>query len=125
MVLAQDTGVLLLDEPTTYLDLAHQLEVLDLLAELNERDGRTIALVLHDLNQACRYAHVLVAMRDGVVYAAGPPAEIVDATLVADVLNLRAEVIADPVSGAPLCIPLDRAARTAGAGLRPAAHHGG
>ena len=111
MVLAQDTGVLLLDEPTTYLDLAHQLEVLDLLAELNEREGRTIALVLHDLNQACRYAHVLVAMRDGGVYAAGPPAEIVDAALVADVLNLRAEVIADPVSGAPLCIPLDRAAR--------------
>jgi iron complex transport system ATP-binding protein len=100
--------VLLLDEPTTYLDLAHQLEVLDLLAELN---GRTIALVLHDLNQACRYAHVLVAMRDGVVHAAGPPAQIVDATLVSDVLNLRAEVIEDPVSGAPLCIPLDRAAR--------------
>ena len=123
MVLAQDTPVLLLDEPTTYLDLAHQLEVLDLLAELNERDGRTIALVLHDLNQACRYAHVLVAMRDGVVYAAGPPAQIVDATLVADVLDLRAEVIADPVSGAPLCIPLDRAARardTVRAGTAPA-----
>ena len=111
MVLAQDTGVLLLDEPTTYLDLAHQLEVLDLLAELNERDGRTIALVLHDLNHACRYAHELVAMRDGRVYAAGPPREIVDATLVREVLNLDAEVIDDPVSGAPLCIPLDRAAR--------------
>jgi iron complex transport system ATP-binding protein len=111
MVLAQDTGVLLLDEPTTYLDLAHQLEVLDLLAELNERDGRTIALVLHDLNQACRYAHELVAMRDGEIYAAGPPREIVDAALVLEVLNLRAEVIADPVSGAPLCIPLERAAR--------------
>ena len=111
MVLAQDTDVLLLDEPTTYLDLAHQLEVLDLLAELNERDGRTIALVLHDLNQACRYAHELVAMRDGAIHAAGPPREIVDAALVLEVLNLRAEVIADPVSGAPLCIPLERAAR--------------
>jgi iron complex transport system ATP-binding protein len=113
MVLAQDTGVLLLDEPTTYLDLAHQLEVLDLLADLNERDGRTIALVLHDLNQACRYAHVLVAMRAGAVYAAGPPREIVDATLVHDVLSLRADVIDDPVTGAPLCIPLGRAARAA------------
>jgi iron complex transport system ATP-binding protein len=111
MVLAQDTGVLLLDEPTTYLDLAHQLEVLDLLAELNERDGRTIVLVLHDLNQACRYAHHLVAMRDGVVYAAGEPREIVDAELVHAVLNLRAEILDDPVSGAPLCIPLSRASR--------------
>ena len=114
MVLAQDTGVLLLDEPTTYLDLAHQLEVLDLLCELNERDGRTIVLVLHDLNQACRYAHHLVAMRDGSVYAAGPPREIVDAELVLAVLNLRAEILDDPVSGAPLCIPLTRAARAAG-----------
>ena len=123
MVLAQDTPVLLLDEPTTYLDLAHQLEVLDLLAELNERDGRTIALVLHDLNQACRYAHVLVAMRAGEVYAAGPPAEIVDATLVREVLDLRADVIDDPVTGAPLCIPLGRAARAkrrdAGPVVRP------
>jgi iron complex transport system ATP-binding protein len=115
MVLAQDTGVLLLDEPTTYLDLAHQLEVLDLLAELNERDGRTIVLVLHDLNQACRYAHHLVAMRDGKVHAAGPPREIVDAELVHAVLGLRAQVLDDPVSGAPLCIPLDRGARAAAA----------
>src|SRR5687768_16086464 len=113
MVLAQDTGVLLLDEPTTYLDLAHQLEVLDLLAELNERDGRTIVLVLHDLNQACRYAHHLVAMRDGKVHAAGPPREIVDAELVHAVLGLRAQILDDPVSGAPLCIPLDRGARAA------------
>jgi iron complex transport system ATP-binding protein len=111
MVLAQDTEVLLLDEPTTYLDLAHQLEVLDLLAELNERDGRTIVLVLHDLNQACRYAHHLVAMRDGVIYAAGDPREIVDAELVYAVLNLRAEILDDPVSGQPLCIPLMREAR--------------
>jgi iron complex transport system ATP-binding protein len=120
MVLAQDTGVLLLDEPTTYLDLAHQLEVLDLLAELNERDGRTIVLVLHDLNQACRYAHHLVAMRDGKVYAAGPPREIVDAELVHAVLGLRAQILDDPVSGAPLCIPLDRGARAARAADPPA-----
>ena len=70
MALAQDTPILLLDEPTTYLDLAHQLEVLDLLADLNAQ-GRTIGLVLHDLNHACRYAHHLVALRDGVVHAAG------------------------------------------------------
>ena len=97
MVLAQDTEVLRLDEPTTYLDLAHQLEVLDLLAELNERDGRTSVLVLHDLNQACRYAHQLVAMRDGRIHAAGDPREIVDADLVHAVLNLRAEILDDPV----------------------------
>jgi iron complex transport system ATP-binding protein len=120
MVLAQDTGVLLLDEPTTYLDLAHQLEVLDLLAELNERDGRTIVLVLHDLNQACRYAHHLVAMRDGKVHAAGPPREIVDAELVHAVLGLRAQILDDPVSGAPLCIPLDRGARAAHDAQAPA-----
>ena len=117
MVLAQDTEVLLLDEPTTYLDLAHQLEVLDLLAELNEADGRTIVLVLHDLNQACRYAHHLVAMRDGRVYAAGDPREVVDAELVHAVLNLRAEILDDPVTGAPLCVPLSREARA----TRPAA----
>ena len=81
MALAQDTPILLLDEPTTYLDLAHQLEVLDLLVDLNEQ-GRTIGIVLHDLNHACRYAHHLVALRDGVVYAAGAPAEIVDEELV-------------------------------------------
>ena len=120
MVLAQDTEVLLLDEPTTYLDLAHQLEVLDLLAELNERDGRTIVLVLHDLNQACRYAHHLVAMRDGKVHAAGPPREIVDAELVHAVLGLRAQILDDPVSGAPLCIPLDRGARAARGAEAPA-----
>ncbi len=119
MVLAQDTDVLLLDEPTTYLDLSHQLDVLDLLAELNERDGRTIVLVLHDLNQACRYAHHLVAMLGGAVHAAGPPREIVDAELVHAVLDLRAEILDDPVSGAPLCIPLTREARAGGRSGKP------
>src|ERR1044072_1067360 len=109
----QTPELLLLDEPTTYLDLAHQLEVLDLLAELNEADGRTIVLVLHDPNQACRYAHHLAAMRDGGVYAAGDPRDVVDAELVHAVLNLRAEILDDPVSGAPLCVPLSRAARAA------------
>ena len=87
MALAQDTPILLLDEPTTYLDLAHQLEVLDLLADLNAQ-GRTIGIVLHDLNHACRYAHHLVALRDGAVHAAGPPEAIVDEELVQAVFGL-------------------------------------
>ncbi|HWK30130.1 MAG TPA: ABC transporter ATP-binding protein [Solirubrobacter sp.] len=108
MALAQDTETLLLDEPTTYLDLAHQLEVLDLLADLNAQ-GRTIGLVLHDLNHACRYAHHLVAIRDGRVAAAGPPAEIVDEALVERVFGLRARVLPDPVTGTPMCVPIGRA----------------
>jgi iron complex transport system ATP-binding protein len=107
MALAQDTGLLLLDEPTTYLDMAHQIEVLDLLAELGGA-GRTIVMVLHDLNHACRYADHLVALRDGEVYAAGAPVEIVDAELVQAVFGVRAQVLRDPASGAPHCIPLAR-----------------
>ena len=80
MALAQDTPILLLDEPTTYLDLAHQMDVLDLLAELNTTRGRTLVLVLHDLNQACRYGDHLVAMRDGRIVVEGPPADIVTET---------------------------------------------
>jgi iron complex transport system ATP-binding protein len=107
MALAQDTPILLLDEPTTYLDLAHQLEVLDLLADLNEQ-GRTIGLVLHDLNHACRYAHHLVALRHGRVHAAGAPAEIVDEVLVKQVFGLDSRVIPDPVTGTPMCVPIGR-----------------
>ena len=99
--------VLLLDEPTTYLDLAHQFEVLDLLAELNGQ-GRTIGIVLHDLNHAARYAHHLVALREGVVHAAGPPEAIVDEELVRAVFGLRSRVIPDPVTGTPLCVPIGR-----------------
>ena len=98
MALAQDTSILLLDEPTTYLDLAHQLEVLDLLVDLHAA-GRTIGIVLHDLNHACRYAHHLVALREGVVHAAGPPEAIVDEELVWEVSGLRSRVIPDPVTG--------------------------
>lgn len=104
LVLAQDTDLLLLDEPTTFLDLAHQLEVLDLLTDLNA-DGRTVVAVLHDLNMACRYAHEIVAMRDGAVVAQGPPAEIVDAGLVETVFGVRARVITDPTTGTPLVLP--------------------
>ena len=113
MALAQDTEVLLLDEPTTYLDLAHQIEVLDLLEELNERDGRTIVLVLHELNQASRYAHHLVAMRAGAVHAQGPPAAIVDEEMVRAVYGVEAKVVPDPLGGGPLCLPLGRRARAA------------
>lgn len=108
MALAQDTDVLLLDEPTTYLDLAHQLEVLDLLAGLNRSDGRTFVMVLHDVNHACRYAHHLIAVRDGTVHAAGPPAEIVDEELIAAVLGLRSRVMPDPVTGTPMIVPIGR-----------------
>jgi len=108
MALAQDTDVLLLDEPTTFLDLAHQIDVLELLAELNERDGRTIVLVLHDLNHAARYAHHLVAMRDGRICAEGPPGEIVTEELVREILGIDSRVVPDPVSGAPMVIPIGR-----------------
>jgi iron complex transport system ATP-binding protein len=105
MTLAQDTQALLLDEPTTFLDLAHQVEVLDLLHRLRVERGRTVVAVLHDLNQAARYADHLVAMRAGRVVAAGPPREILDAELVRDVFGLDCVVVPCPVSGAPLVVP--------------------
>jgi iron complex transport system ATP-binding protein len=114
MTLAQQTPILLLDEPTTYLDLAHQLDVLDLLTDLNEHEGRTIVAVLHDLNHACRYAHHLVAMRDGAIVAEGPPAVVVTPELVADVFGLDALVTDDPVTGTPMVVPLGRRARATG-----------
>jgi iron complex transport system ATP-binding protein len=111
MVLAQDTPLLLLDEPTTFLDIAYQLEVLDLLADLHAGGGKTLVAVLHDLNQACRYATHLVAMRDGAVVAAGPPSEIVDAALIREVFGLLGEVVPDPQTGTPMVVPAGREAR--------------
>jgi iron complex transport system ATP-binding protein len=108
MALAQGTPIMLLDEPTTFLDLAHQVDVLDLLRELNERDGRTIVCVLHDLNLASRYADHLVAMRDGQIVAEGPPVEVVTEENVEAVFGLATKVIPDPVSGTPLVVPLGR-----------------
>jgi iron complex transport system ATP-binding protein len=108
MALAQDTRILLLDEPTTFLDVAHQVEVLDLLTDLNRTDGRTIVLVLHDLNQACRYSHHLVAMRDGAIAAQGPPGEIVTDALVEHVFGMRCRVVPDPISHTPMVIPIGR-----------------
>ncbi|MUL42392.1 ABC transporter ATP-binding protein [Streptomonospora sp. PA3] len=106
MALAQETDLLLLDEPTTFLDLAHQIEVLDLVRELNERHGRTVVMVLHDLNLAARYSHRLVAMSRGAVRAAGTAEEVLTPDLLAEVFGLRCAVIADPVSGTPLVVPV-------------------
>lgn len=108
MALAQGTDILLLDEPTTFLDVAHQIDVLDLLVDLNRVEGRTIVLVLHDLNQACRYSHHLVAMRDGAIVTEGAPADVVDEALVRDVFDLVAKVVPDPVSGTPMVVPIGR-----------------
>lgn len=107
MVLAQQTPILLLDEPTTFLDIAHQIELLDLLADLNH-EGRTIVAVLHDLNHACRYATHLIAMKDGAIVAEGDPREVVTETLIKFVFGLDSVVIADPVSQTPLVVPAMR-----------------
>ena len=112
MALAQQTPLLLLDEPTTYLDIQHQIDVLDLCAELHETQGRTLVAVLHDLNHAARYATHLIAMRGGEVVAEGAPGEIVTAELVERVFGLRCQVIPDPETGTPLVVP---AARVRGA----------
>ncbi|MEU9088330.1 ABC transporter ATP-binding protein [Streptomyces sp. NPDC048357] len=105
MALAQDTDLLLLDEPTTFLDIAHQVEVLDLIRRLNRERGRTVVAVLHDLNQAARYADHLVAMKAGRVVAEGPPSSVVTAELVEEVFGLSSLVIPDPVTGSPLVVP--------------------
>jgi iron complex transport system ATP-binding protein len=108
MALAQETDLLLLDEPTTFLDLSHQLEVLDLLTDLNRRRGTTVVLVMHDLNLACRYADHLIAMRDGRISAEGSPAEVVTSDAIRAVFGLRATITTDPVSGTPTVIPIGR-----------------
>lgn len=107
MALAQDTGVLLLDEPTTFLDIAHQVEILELFREINA-GGRTLVAVLHDLNQAARYASQVVVMKEGDIVASGRPAEVITAELVESAFGLACRVIDDPESHTPLVIPLDR-----------------
>ncbi len=106
MALAQETPIMLLDEPTTFLDMAHQVDVMDLLCELNATHGRTIVIVLHDLNQACRYAHDVIAMKDGHAIAQGAPSEVVTESLVENVFGLKTLIIEDPISATPLVVPL-------------------
>ena len=108
MALAQETGVLLLDEPTTFLDVAHQIEVLDLLTDLNRSKGTTIVMVLHDMNLAARYADHIFAMRAGELIASGAPADVMTSELISEVFALEATVIPDPVSGAPMVLPRGR-----------------
>ncbi len=108
LALAQQTDILLLDEPTTFLDVAHQIEVLDLITDLNRGSGTTVAMVLHDLNLAARYAHHLIVLKDGRLAAQGPPAAVVTPALVREVFGLQCTVIADPVAGTPLVVPVGR-----------------
>jgi iron complex transport system ATP-binding protein len=105
MTLAQDTDIILLDEPTTYLDMAHQIEILDLLFELNEKENRTIVMVLHDLNLACRYAHNIVAIKEREIFAQGKPEDVMNRELVKNVFGMECEITKDPLFGSPLCIP--------------------
>ncbi|TQN40950.1 iron complex transport system ATP-binding protein [Blastococcus colisei] len=108
MALAQGTDLLLLDEPTTYLDLSHQIDVLELVSRLHAERGRTVVVVLHDLNLAARYAHRLVAMKDGVLVASGRPAEVLTEQLLAEVFDLEARILPDPVAGTPMVVPVRR-----------------
>ena len=121
MTLAQDTDLMLLDEPTTYLDLAHQVEVLDLVCRLNRERSRTVAMVLHDLNLAARYSDLVVVMHDGRIVTQGPPAEVFTAELLNDVFGLEAQILADPRTGLPIVVPLSSSAKPAAAVISTAA----
>ncbi|WP_374927896.1 ABC transporter ATP-binding protein [Kytococcus sedentarius] len=108
MALAQQTDVLMLDEPTSFLDLAHQVDVLELVAELNAERGTTVVMVLHDLNLAARVSDHLIAMRDGEMVACGTPREVITAETVQRVFGLEAQVVDDPVTGTPMVVPVGR-----------------
>jgi iron complex transport system ATP-binding protein len=108
MTLAQDTDIILLDEPTTYLDMTHQIEILDLLYDLNEKEHRTIIMVLHDLNMACRYAHNIVAIKEQQVFAQGQPEHVITEEVVKEVFQLNCEIVKDPLYGFPMCIPYSK-----------------
>ncbi|MEI7026906.1 ABC transporter ATP-binding protein [Paenibacillus sp. y28] len=105
MTLAQNTEVLLLDEPTTYLDLAHQVEILDLLYELNQTEQRTIVMVLHDLNLACRYAHHMIAVHNRGVHSQGRPEDMMTKEMIRTVFGMECEIGTDLLFGTPVCIP--------------------
>ncbi|WP_230352212.1 iron-enterobactin ABC transporter ATP-binding protein [Lelliottia sp. WAP21] len=110
MVLAQETSIMLLDEPTTWLDISHQIDLLELLSDLNRTKGYTLAAVLHDLNQACRYATHIIALRDGKIVAEGAPKAIVTPELIERIYGMRCVIIEDPVAGTPLVVPLGKRA---------------
>ncbi|MDQ0270635.1 ABC transporter ATP-binding protein [Cytobacillus purgationiresistens] len=105
MTLAQDTSIILLDEPTTYLDLTHQIEILDLLYKLNQTEKRTILMVLHDINLASRYAHSIIAIKNQQVYGKGKPEEVITPDLVKKVFDLDCDIVGDPIFGTPMVIP--------------------
>ncbi|WP_214628063.1 ABC transporter ATP-binding protein [Paenibacillus agaridevorans] len=105
MTLAQNTPTILLDEPTTYLDMSHQIEILDLLFDLNGQEKRTIVMVLHDINLACRYADHIVAVKDGHIHAQGKPEVIMTEQLIREVFGMACQMTVDPIFGTPLCIP--------------------
>jgi iron complex transport system ATP-binding protein len=115
MTLAQDTDMMLLDEPTTFLDLAHQVEVLDLVTRLNRDRGRTVAMVLHDLNLAARYSDVIVVMKEGTIVATGTPSQVFTAGMLRSVFGLEAEVLQDPRTGLPIVVPTSSATAVAAA----------
>lgn len=108
MALAQDTPYLLLDEPTTYLDLAYQIDILDLLKQLNSDTGKTIVMVLHDLNLACRYADEIIAIHKGAVFARGSAQDVINEETVNRVFGLESRIFPDPVYGTPMCVPLGK-----------------
>jgi iron complex transport system ATP-binding protein len=105
MALAQQTEILFLDEPTTFLDMAHQLDVLDLLKNLNEREARTIVMVVHDLNHAARYAHHIIAIKDGKTVCEGAPETLMNKPMLKTVFGIEADIVSDPRTGIPLCLP--------------------
>ena len=108
MTLAQETEIIMLDEPTTYLDIAYQVEILDLLTDLNRKRGTTIVMVLHDINLSARYADYIFALRKGKLVSQGSPEDIITSELINDVFGLECEVIKDPVSHSPFIIPKGR-----------------
>lgn len=108
MALAQETDLLLLDEPTTFLDINHQVEVLDLLTDLVKSRGRTVVVVLHDLNLACRYADHIVAMKSGKIIAEGQPVDVMTEKVVHDVFSMSSRIVLDPISNTPMIVPIGR-----------------
>ena len=105
MILAQDTNLMLLDEPTTHLDMPHQIEILEMLVKLSVDEDRTVVLVLHDINMAARYCSNLIALKEGKILATGRPSKVVTTEMVESIFGLKALIIEDPVTGSPLCIP--------------------